>query len=703
MRKVSRWCWVVGVMGMMAVAGGVGGVGGAGGVTPVHAAVLMQTPAAAQTTKREILWPAGATQQWQSVRDLLKRMADKMPAEYYSFRPTPEMKPFAATLAHVVSSNVNTCSNLLGRTHALTAKPLDTTLTQKAELVAALQSTSAFCDEYFAKLTTGAQLSDSFYETSFVREGTKTEVKAAHGVLVSSLIGHANEVYGYMAVYLRLKGIVPPSSERAAPAPANPAAAPATAADVLAKAVNAMGGEATLKAVRTMALEAMGHQWALEQSERPEGPWLSTYMQRSEVRDIAGNRRTASVQRRDWNFPAWSAAAVTVIANNVSARRNGQRWFGGSPADVRDWNQSLALGPERLLLTARSAADLRLLPDEVHQGVNHRVVGFTFDGQAHRLALNVWTSLPTMLEIVRDDPMWGDVTERRWFSFWTMEAGGLMYPRQTTTEWNGLPFSDWTVHDVKVNVALDESTFQIPDEAAKAFATTATRPTGMNALTLDENRVTMVTDWITQVPGGFNIGFVRQPDGIVIFEATTTSKYSASILALAEKRHPGVPIKAVVTTSDAWPHLAGIREYVAKGIPIYALDLNVPILSRLIAAPRTISPDTLAQTPQAPKFVPVSARTTIGTGDTRIELIPVRGEMGERMMLAWFPGAKLLYSSDLIQPGRAAGTFFMPMMLAEVASAAERENLGVIERVFGMHLPPTPWDAVTAAIAAARR
>lgn len=667
--------------------------------------MLPQTPEPAQTKtiKREMLWPAGATPQWQAVRDLLKRMAEKMPAEYYNFRPTPEMKTFAANLAHIVSGNVNTCSNLLGKTHPLTSKPLETTLTQKAELVAAVQATSEFCDEYFARLSTASQLSDSFFETSFVREGTKTEVKVAHGVLVTSLIAHANEVYGYMAVYLRLKGIVPPSSERAAPAPATPAAAPATAAEVLAKGIAAMGGEAALTGVRSVSIEGIGHQWALEQSERPEGPWLSTYLQRSELRDLAGNRRVSTLQRRDWNFPTWSPPMVTVVANGVAGRRNGDRWFGGSPLDVREWEQTVALAPERLLLTVRATKDVRLMPDEVHQGVNQRVLAFTFGGQAHRLLLNAWTSLPTMLEVIRDDHMWGDVTERRWFSFWRMYAGGLMYPSQTTTEWNGLPFADWTAHDVKFNVAVEETAFQIPEDAAKQFATLSTRPTGMNSLTLDESKVAAVTDWITQVPGGFNLGLVRQPDGLVVFEATTTSGYSAALLALAEKRYPGVPIKAVVTTSDAWPHVSGIREYAARGIPIYALDLNVPILSRLIAAPRTIAPDTLARTPQAPKFVPVSARTTIGTGETRIELIPVRGEMGERMMLAWFPGAKVLYSSDLIQRGRAPGTFFMPMMLAEVAATAERENLGVIERVFGMHLPPTPWEQVTAAIAAARR
>lgn len=683
MRRMNQWCTAV------LIAASVSGVSA-------------QSQTSAPPVRREILWPANAAAQWQNVRSLLSRMADKMPAEHYAFRPTPDMRTFAANVAHIASGNLNTCANLLGKTHPLMGRPLETMLTQKTELVDALEAGAKLCDEYLAQLTSAAQLTDRFYEISADRNGVRNEIKAAHGVLLSSLLSHSNEMYGYMAVYLRLKGIVPPSSERATAAPSAPAAAPA-AADTISKAIEAAGGAVTLSGIRSVALEVMGHQWALEQSERPEGPWLSTYVQRSELRDLAGDRRLVSTQRRDWNFPTWSPASTTVVAGGISGRRSGDRWFGGAPTDVRDWEQSRALGPERLLVTARDAADLRSLPDEVHQDVVQRVVAFSHGGQAYRLFLNAWTHLPTMLELVRDDAMWGDVTERRWFSFWTMHAGGLMYPRQTSIEWNGRPYADWTVHDVKVNPAVDGTQFAIPEEAAKGYAATATRPAGMNALTLDESRVVAVNDWITQLGGGFNVEVIRQPDGLVIFEATTTSAYSAAVLALVERRFPGVPIKAVVTTSDAWPHLSGIREYVAREIPVYALDLNVPILSRMIAAPRSITPDALARTPRTPKLTAVSARTTIGTGDTRIELLPVRGETGERMMVAWLPGAKLLYSSDLIQRGRTPGSFFMPMMLAEVAAVAEREQLGVIDRVFGMHLPPTPWTQVTEAIAAARK
>ena len=66
-----------------------------------------------------------------------------------------------------------------------------------------------------------------------------------------------------------------------------------------------------------------------------------------------------------------------------------------------------------------------------------------------------------------------------------------------------------------------------------------------------------------QLPGAFNVALVRQPDGVVVIEATTSGPYSAAVIAAAEKRFPGAKIKAVVTTSDAWPHVGGIREYVS--------------------------------------------------------------------------------------------------------------------------------------------
>ena len=132
---------------------------------------------------------------------------------------------------------------------------------------------------------------------------------------------------------------------------------------------------------------------------------------------------------------------------------------------------------------------------------------------------------------------------------------------------------------------------------------------------------------------------------------------------------------------------------------MYALDLNRPILERLLQADHSERPDALAKAPRRGRFTWIANKTAIGTGDTRMEVYPMRGENGERMLTAYFPAVKLLYTSDNIMPGRSGG-FSMPETLVEVREAVKRERLDV-ERIFGVHIGPTPWSAIEAAISSA--
>ena len=294
-----------------------------------------------------------------------------------------------------------------------------------------------------------------------------------------------------------------------------PAPSAGDAAALLAQSIAAMGGETALTSLRSLTLDSIGHGWALEQSERPEGPWLSSYRQQLEVRDFEHQRRWSQARRRDWSFPAWSQALTLVVADGVAARTNGQRWVSGVPGDVRDMQETFALAPERLLLTVRAAGDLRVMPDEVQQHVLQHVLAFTRNGQRLRLLLNSWTHLPTMMEVVHDDifGIWGDVVERRWYSFWTLEKGGLMYPRQTTVEWNGVPYSDDTVQVLTVDGPVDEAQFAIPAETRAAYATAPPRPTG-----------SPVSPWTRREPS-------RSPTRSCSCPAPSTSPWSASLTA----------------------------------------------------------------------------------------------------------------------------------------------------------------------------
>jgi uncharacterized damage-inducible protein DinB len=78
-------------------------------------------------------------------------------------------------------------------------------ITAKGDLVKALNDSFAFCDAVFNTLTDEALLAK-------VKNGQR---EVARGVLISAVIAHVNEHYGNLVTYMRLKGIVPPSTERA--------------------------------------------------------------------------------------------------------------------------------------------------------------------------------------------------------------------------------------------------------------------------------------------------------------------------------------------------------------------------------------------------------------------------------------------------------------------------------------------------------
>jgi len=140
-----------------------------------------------------------AKQAYTVIKNHLLKMADKMPEEHYAFKPTPEIRTFGQLVAHVADSQARTCSAVNGEQKALNAA----SKTSKADLVAALKEAFAMCDTAFDSLSDAKAA-----EMIKTARGERSRL----GALVANTT-HDNEEYGYMAVYLRLKGIVPPSSE----------------------------------------------------------------------------------------------------------------------------------------------------------------------------------------------------------------------------------------------------------------------------------------------------------------------------------------------------------------------------------------------------------------------------------------------------------------------------------------------------------
>jgi uncharacterized damage-inducible protein DinB len=134
--------------------------------------------------------------------------AQKMPEENYSFKPTPEVRSFGQLVGHVADASYMFCSLAIGEANP--AKGIEKTKTSKADLVAAVKDAVAYCNKAFDRMT-DAKGSQMVKFMSF---------DLAKLTMFSLNTAHTDEHYGNMVTYLRLKGIVPPTSENQTAQPA---------------------------------------------------------------------------------------------------------------------------------------------------------------------------------------------------------------------------------------------------------------------------------------------------------------------------------------------------------------------------------------------------------------------------------------------------------------------------------------------------
>ena len=168
--------------------------------TAVSAFALLSGVAAAADAPSPLM--ASSSAFYGLMKDNVLRSADKMAEADYSFRPTPDVRTYGELLAHIANAQFIFCG--IASDGKMVMKNFEKTAKTKTEIVAALNEGFAFCDRVYQKLTdTDAATMVSF----FGQQRTKLS-------LLDFNIAHGFEHYGNLVTYMRMKGIVPPSSEK---------------------------------------------------------------------------------------------------------------------------------------------------------------------------------------------------------------------------------------------------------------------------------------------------------------------------------------------------------------------------------------------------------------------------------------------------------------------------------------------------------
>jgi len=135
------------------------------------------------------------------LKSWLLASAEKMPEVNYNFKPTDAVRSFGQVVGHVADAQYLFCSSVLGEKNP--ALKIEQTKTSKADLIAALKDAFAYCDKAHDSVTDASAAQTVKF---FGGDTPKLSVLSVNNM-------HASEHYGNLVTYMRLKNIVPPSSE----------------------------------------------------------------------------------------------------------------------------------------------------------------------------------------------------------------------------------------------------------------------------------------------------------------------------------------------------------------------------------------------------------------------------------------------------------------------------------------------------------
>ena len=172
------------------------------------AAVLVASPALAQAPAQSANpLSAGAKRTYDIIKGYITRAAEKMPEEHYAFKPTPDVRSFGQLLGHLADAQYGFCSAVAGEKPPAggfdPASSIEKTKTTKADLQKALADGFAYCDKVHADMTDTAGAATVKFFTGDMAKLSILEFNTHHDF----------EHYGNIVTYMRLKGLVPPSSE----------------------------------------------------------------------------------------------------------------------------------------------------------------------------------------------------------------------------------------------------------------------------------------------------------------------------------------------------------------------------------------------------------------------------------------------------------------------------------------------------------
>jgi hypothetical protein len=299
-----------------------------------------------------------------------------------------------------------------------------------------------------------------------------------------------------------------------------------------------------------------------------------------------------------------------------------------------------------------------------------------------RLFVDPKSGYPTKLDRLEPHYLWGQLRTEFVYSTW-QRVGAAHLPGGAFRLDDGLTTIARTFGRTRLVPRDSAPSLKIPTRAQPmAFAL----PVFLQPTRPDTIRVSASTFLLRN--RGYTEAVTLQRDTVFVFDATQGDERvrqdSMWIATLFPGRHP----IAVVVTDLAWPHVAGVRAWVARGATIVSHRAARSFLAEVVNRRWTQSPDLLERRRATARleFRAVDDSLTLAGGD--IALHPIDGAASEVALLGFVRRDRFLWASDFIQNVSAPTQY-----LDEVAAAVARAHLEPL-MVAAEHAPLIAWDRV---------
>lgn len=421
-------------------------------------------------------------------------------------------------------------------------------------------------------------------------------------------------------------------------------------------AIAAQGGEAALRAIRTIRMDVVTQWLRTNLGEHPFAD-APSYERNVELRDYAANlwRNTRTF------LPA--GAAVDIVRDTVGGRAltapNGAVSLTTlNLAYVDERRELWAFAPERTLLLAREAADLRALPDTVIDGVRHARVAATVDGFPAAWAIRRTDGLLAMVRFRADEDNdfglapWGVQEVETWFSGWAPVAGGALVARQRDVRRVGRPYKRMTLLAVTANAPAPADSFALADSIVTRYVASERKPMWDAA----PDSATLVTpDFAAFVPWVGVGAAVRVGGQWALIETGQAEGAAAKVAAMLRRAAPGTRVALGIVTLPT-PGNGGVRWFAHERLPLVV----APGAARNVRAMLGAASATARAT-----TVTTARWVRVGTDSLWVEPLDLPDVPGALAVYA--PAHRWLYAAPLV--GRPA---LRPQLDALVARLAAR-------------------------------